>query len=162
MLGRLYPLICRISAPSFVNAPISTHSNRIPVICPSLSMTLEYAGMFASAKVLTLHDLGYPQPATIIHYDNEVAVVLVNKTVKPKISKAYGMRWHWLQDRVGQGQFRVRHIPGVINVSDCFTKSLPLCRHKLVSPCIAVDDVPTIFPALNVPSPESSTIYSIQ
>jgi hypothetical protein len=53
---------------------------------------------------------------------------------------------------VGQGQFCVRHIPGVSNVSDYFTKSLPLSRHKLLSPFIAVDDVPTIFPELNVPS----------
>jgi hypothetical protein len=92
------------------------------------------------------------QSATIIHFDDEVAVGLANMTVKPKLSKACDMRWHWLRDRVGQGQFRVRHIPGVINVSDYLTKSLPLSRHKLLSPFIAVDDVPTIFPALNVPS----------
>jgi hypothetical protein len=72
-----------------------------------------------------------------------MAVGLANKIVKPKLSKACDMRWHWLQDRVGQGQFRVQHIPSVRNVSEYFTKSLPLCRHKLLSPFIAVDDVPT-------------------
>jgi hypothetical protein len=117
----------------------------------------EYAGTFASAKLAVterqvLNDLGYPLPATIIHCDDEVAVGLANKTVKPKLSKACGMRWHWLQNREGQGQFRVRHIPGSINVSDYFTKSLPLSRHKLLSPFIAVDDVPTIFSELNVHS----------
>jgi hypothetical protein len=35
---------------------------------------------------------GYPQPATVIHCDNEVAVGLTNKTVKPKLSKACDMR----------------------------------------------------------------------
>jgi hypothetical protein len=147
--------LCRVSDPTFVNAPISAHSNRIPVICSSVQEA-EYAGTFASAKIAVaerqvLHDLGYPQPATVIHCDNEVAVGLANRTVKPKLSKACDMRWHWLQDRVAQGQFRVRHIPGVRNVSDYFTKSLPLCRHKLLSPFIAVDDVPTTFPTLCIP-----------
>jgi hypothetical protein len=63
--------LCRVSDPTFVNAPISTHSDRIPVICSSVQET-EYAGTFASAKIAVaerqvLHDLGYPQPATIIH-----------------------------------------------------------------------------------------------
>jgi hypothetical protein len=59
-----------------------------------------------------------------------VAVGLANKIVKPKLSKACDMRWHWLQGRVGQEQFCVRHIPGSIN--DYFVKSLPLSRHKLL------------------------------
>jgi hypothetical protein len=46
----------------------------------------------------------------------------------------------------------LRHIPCSINVSNYFTKSLPLSRHELLSPFIAVDDVPTIFPELNVHS----------
>jgi hypothetical protein len=50
--------------------------------------------------------------------NNAVAVGLADKTVKPKLSKACDIRWHWLQDRVGQGRFRVQYISGIINVSD--------------------------------------------
>ncbi len=86
-----------------------------------------------------LDDLGYPQPPPVIHCDNEVAVGLAQKSVKPKLSKSCDMRLHWLQDRVAQRQFIVHHIPGAINVADYFTKPLPLHRHKFVAPFIASD-----------------------
>ncbi len=60
-----------------------------------------------------LEDLGYPQPPTVIHCDNEVAVGLAQKYFKQKLSKSCDMRLHWLQDRVAQRQFIVRHIPVV-------------------------------------------------
>ncbi len=67
----------------------------------------ELAGTFGAAKIATvkrqtLADLGYPQPPTIIHCDNEVVVGIANRTVKPKLSKSCDMRLHWLQDRVAQ------------------------------------------------------------
>ena len=86
-----------------------------------------------------LEDLGYPQPPTVIHCDNEVAVGLAQKSVKPKLSKSCDMRLHWLQDRVAQRQYIVRHIPGAINVADYFTKPLPVHRHKFLAPFIASD-----------------------
>jgi hypothetical protein len=49
------------------------------------------------------------------------------------------MRLHWLQDRVAQQQFIVRHIKGIYNVSDYFTKPLPVHRHKFFAPFIALD-----------------------
>ncbi len=88
-----------------------------------------------------LEDLGYPQPPTVIHCDNEVAVGLAQnqKSVKPKLSKSCDMRLHWLQDRVARLQYVVRHIPGAINVADYFTKPLPVHRHKFLAPFIASD-----------------------
>ncbi len=49
------------------------------------------------------------------------------------------MRLHWLQDRLAQRQFIVRHIPGAINVADYFTKPLSVHRHKFLAPFIALD-----------------------
>jgi hypothetical protein len=88
-----------------------------------------------------LDDLGYPQPPTVIHCDNEVAVGLAQKSVKQKLSnsKSCDMRLNWLQDRVAQRQFLVRHIPGAINVADYFTKPLPVHRHTFSAPFIACD-----------------------
>ena len=50
------------------------------------------------------------------------------------------MRFHWLRDRVDQGQFRVVFVPGAQNLADCFTKSLPVGRHTTMAPFLASDD----------------------
>jgi hypothetical protein len=94
----------RNNDPTFFNAPISIHSTRIPVVCSSVH-EVEYGGTFAAAKVADLErqvlsDFGYPQSPTTIHCDNEVAVGLANRNIKPKMSKSCDMRIHWLQDRV--------------------------------------------------------------
>ncbi len=104
----------------------------ISIVCSSVQEA-EYAGTFAAAKN------GYPQPSTVIHCDNEVAVGLAQKSVKPKFSKSFDMRMHWLQDLVAQRQFIVRHIPNAINVVDYFTKPLPVHLHKFLAPFIASD-----------------------
>jgi len=52
---------------------------------------------------------------------------------------SFDMRLHWLQDRVAQRQFIVRHIPGAINVADFFTEPLPVHRRKFLAPLIASD-----------------------
>jgi hypothetical protein len=88
-----------------------------------------------------LSDFGYPQPPTTIHCDNEVAVGLANRTIKPKMLKFCDMRFHWLQlqDRIRRLQVRVQHVPGVWNVADFFTKSLPVSRLKVLAHFIALD-----------------------
>jgi hypothetical protein len=95
----------RTHDPTFINGPLSASSTRIPIVCSSVQEA-ELAGTFGAAKIATverqtLADLGYPQPPTIIHCDNEVAVgIAINRTVKHKLSKSCDMRLHWLQDRV--------------------------------------------------------------
>ena len=91
--------LTRANDPDFVNAPISVHSTGIPIVCSSVQEA-EYAGTFAAAKIgagerQVLENLGYPQPPTVIHCDNEVAVGLAQKSVKPKLSKSCDMRLHW-------------------------------------------------------------------
>jgi hypothetical protein len=140
--GSFYHL-ARVHDPDFFNAPISVHSTRIPVVCSSVQEA-ENAGTFAAAKIAdeerqVLSDFGYPQSPTTIHCDNEVAVGLANRTIKQKLSKSCDMRLNWVQDRVAQLQFTVRHVKGLRNVSDYFTKSLPAIRHKILAPFIASD-----------------------
>ncbi len=50
------------------------------------------------------------------------------------------MWFHWLRDRIDQGQFRVVFVPGKNNLADFFTKALPVARHKVLAPFFAVDD----------------------
>ena len=59
----------------------------------------------------------------------------------PRLSKSIDMRFHWLQDRISQGQFRVVHVAGESNVSDFFTKALPRIMHLQFAPFCATDPV---------------------
>ena len=65
---------------------------------------------------------------------------LSNASIATKMSKSVDMRFNWIVDRVKQKQFTVHHIPGVNNVADFFTKSLPVQRHKQLAPYIAFDE----------------------
>ncbi len=90
----------------------------------------EFAGGFHVAQTAVslrkiLHDLGYPQPPTLLRIDNTVAIGLATNSLNAKRSKAMDMRYFWLADRVAQNQFVVEHIPGQWNIADHFTKPLP-------------------------------------
>jgi hypothetical protein len=107
-------------------------------------MEAEYGGLYAAARIATterqiLQSLGYPQPPTPLFCDNECAVQLANTAITPKHSKSICLRFHWIQDRVKQGQFTVIHVPGATNLADFFTKPLPVFRHLALSPFIATD-----------------------
>ena len=75
-----------------------------------------------------LHDLGYPQPPTLLRMDNTVAIRLALGTINAKRFKAMDMRFFWIVDRIKQKQFTVEHIPGMWNLAEHFTKPLP--KHK--------------------------------
>ena len=65
-----------------------------------------------------LHNLGYPQPPTLVLCDNECAIGLASETVRTKKSKSIDLRLDWVRDRVRQGQFSVVHVPGATNLAD--------------------------------------------
>ena len=116
--------------PTIINGPVECMSTVIPVVTASAGET-EYASLFMAAQKAcplrqTLHDLGYPQPATLIPVDNTCAVGLANDIVKSRRSKSVDMRFHWIRDRVKQGQFKVIWREGQLNLADFFTKPLPI------------------------------------
>jgi hypothetical protein len=49
------------------------------------------------------------------------------------------MRFHWLQDRIQREQFRVQHVAGDVNITDFFTKALPLIKHVQFATYCAID-----------------------
>jgi hypothetical protein len=129
---------------SWINHPISAHSTKIPVVCSTVAKS-EYAGVFAAARIATddraiLQNFGHPQPPTPLYCDNECAVGIVNSSVTQKMSKSLDMHLHWVRDRVQQGQFIVLHLPGLQNIADFFTKTLPVARHKDLAPFLALND----------------------
>jgi len=54
----------------------------------------------------TLEELGHPQPAlgTLIETDNFSAHDILTAQVCIDHSKAFDMRYHWIQERIAQGQ----------------------------------------------------------
>ena len=78
----------------------------------SSEMEAEVGGVFLTAREacpirFALKEMGHPQPSTPIKVDNTAAVTFPNKSMKLKRSKAIDMRFHWVRDRVRQGQFFV-------------------------------------------------------
>ena len=79
---------------------------------------------------VVLEALRHPQTATKLWTDNECAEGLANDTLKIKRSKSIDMRFHWVRDRIKQGQFIVKWQKGEDNLADFFTKALPVHVHQ--------------------------------
>jgi hypothetical protein len=93
------------------------------------------AGLFHNGKEacplrITLEELGYPQPPTIIVTGNSTASGIANNTVKQKRSKAIDMRFYWIRDCVQQGRFHIMWKKGSLNQADYFTKHHPAAHHQ--------------------------------
>jgi hypothetical protein len=120
--------------PLNINGATHVFSSIIPCIVSSAGEA-EYAALFAGAQQAAslrtiLSDLGYPQPPTIIMCDNTCAIGIATDSIKQKRSKAIDMRFHWVRDRVRQGQFIISYIKSADNIADYFTKNLDPLKHK--------------------------------
>lgn len=76
--------------------------------------------------------LGHPQPATPIKTDNSTALGIVSNLMKPKKSKTWDMRYHWIEDRTQLGQIRPYWDKGKNNLADFFTKHFPPAYCKIM------------------------------
>mmetsp|Transcript_36858 Transcript_36858/g.52087 ORF Transcript_36858/g.52087 Transcript_36858/m.52087 type:complete len:101 (+) Transcript_36858:170-472(+) len=70
----------------------------------------ELTGLFHNGKdtcpmKIALEEVGHKQLATPIITDDSTAMGIANDEVKQKRFKAIDMRFHWIRDRVRQGQF---------------------------------------------------------
>jgi hypothetical protein len=124
--------------PTHINGAVHVHSCILDVVVASVA-ECEYASLYMLARVGTwlrtiATALGYPQPATHIFCDNACAVGMANDTVKLNRTKSIDMRFHWIRDRVRQGQFIVTWRQGAHNLADFFTKPLPVHVHQALMP----------------------------
>ena len=122
-------LLAYLGSPHGINGPISCNSKMISCVVASVAEA-ELAGGFQIAQAAVhfrriLHDLGYPQPPTLLRMDNTVAIGIATESINAKRSESMDMRFFWLVDRVRQGQFVVKHVSGQWNIADHFTKPLP-------------------------------------
>jgi hypothetical protein len=97
---------------------------------------LAFSTMHTDGAMLrtTLIKMGHPQPPTPVQTDNATASGISNGTVRQRKSKAMDMRfyWHWVQDRVRQGQFNVYWQPGWTNLGNYFTKHHLTTHHRAI------------------------------
>jgi hypothetical protein len=116
--------------PTFpMNSPILVLSKILPCVLAS-AMETEYASLFLNAQHAvqlrnTLADLGYTQPPTTLITDNTAAAGVATRQAKQRKSRSIAMRFHWLRDRVDQKEFHIAWAPGVDNLADFYTKTLP-------------------------------------
>jgi hypothetical protein len=109
----------------------------------------ELAGLYIMACKavyirIILEELGHKQPPTPIQTDNAMADAIINGKIQPKQTKAMDMRFHWLQDRECQQQFRIYWRPGKMNYANYWTKHHPELHHKnmrkkLLTPIIVLE-----------------------
>ena len=119
---------------SRLNGMIDTLCKLIDVVVASAAEA-ELGALFFNAKMATetrymLEDFGFPQPPTPIECDNQCAVGIANSDVKLKRSRAMDVRFHWIADRVRQGQFVITWQKGSQNLADYFTKVHPAMHHR--------------------------------
>jgi hypothetical protein len=76
-----------------------------------------------------LTEMGHSQPRTPLQTNNTTAEGVINNKIQPKRTNAMDMRYHWLRDRVAQGQFKIYLRPGGTNLADYFTKHHPPAHH---------------------------------
>ena len=80
--------------------------------------------------IIILEEMGHTQPPTPLQTDNSMAEAVVNGKIQPKRTEAMDMRFHWLQDRECQEQFRVYWIRVKANYTDYWTKNHPTKHHQ--------------------------------
>ena len=115
-------------------------SYNIPSVVASVAEA-EYAVLFLAGQEAAclcniLCSLGYPQPPTIILCDNNCAVGIALDIIKPKRIKSVDMRYHWIRDRIQQGQYIVTWRKGSDNLADFFMKPLSVHLRQSLMPLL--------------------------
>ena len=118
------------TGPCIVNGPIRVSSTIIPTVVGSATEA-SYASLYLNAQDATIDrqtllDMDHPQTPTLITFDNQPAGKIALRTAKIRKSKAIAMRYHWIQDRIAQKEFRIQWKPGRQNIADFPSKAHPV------------------------------------
>jgi hypothetical protein len=96
----------------------------------------ETGAVFLNAKEATilrttLEEMGHPQPSTRLQTDNTTTTRYSNDRIKQRCTRAMDMLFHWVKDRVKQGQFHVYWGSVYQHLVDYFTKHHSYIRWNL-------------------------------
>jgi hypothetical protein len=97
--------------PHDINGTIECMSVITDVVVGS-ACEAEYGGTYKLAQhaiplLRTAEDFGYKQGICNLITDNEASMKIATGTVARKLSKAFDMRFHWIQDRIARQQFKM-------------------------------------------------------
>jgi hypothetical protein len=116
---------------SFGSAVISWSSKKQKVIADS-TCAAEYIAVSEAGKELVwirqlLTELGYkPKDASRLLCDNTAAVLLSADQAFHNRTKHLDVRYHWIRERVENGEIVVTRVASSDNIADGFTKALPM------------------------------------
>ena len=132
--------------PNIFNAPILCTTEILDVIVSSAAEA-EYGTAFLNTKRSvplqgTLLDLDLPPRPTLMCTDNKCADGIANDTVTQRHSKAMDMRYHFVRDRVRQGQLQVQWAAGPTNLADYLTKAHPTRHFVAMRPFFVTTPAP--------------------
>jgi len=93
----------------------------------ALAAKAELGALFLNCKegifvLLTLEELGHPQPRTPVHCDNATTVGIANNTVKWQQSRLMDIRYFWVGDKEAQDIYKIKWHPGQENRADYQSK----------------------------------------
>ena len=78
-----------------------------------------------------LTELGMKQKEFLLHCDSQSAIHLAKNAAYHSRTKHIQRRYHWLRERVEEGEFALEKIHTDDNGSDMLTKNLPLDRLRV-------------------------------
>ena len=78
-----------------------------------------------------LTELGMKQKEFVLHCDSQSAIHLAKNAAYHSQTKHIQRRYHWLRERVEEGEFTLEKIHTDDNGSDMLTKNLPMDRLKI-------------------------------
>ena len=94
----------------------------------------ETAPMQSSAAPTTAAETKYIQKVhgKLLYYAMQAdpSKGIANDEITLRKSKAFHTRYHWIRDRVRQGQYKVVHLEGTKLLADFFTKPQPPIKQK--------------------------------
>ena len=73
-----------------------------------------------------LSELGMTQRELLLHCDSQSAIHLAKNVVYHSWTKHIQRRYHWLREKVDEGEFTLVNIHTDENGSDMLTKNLPI------------------------------------
>ena len=87
-----------------------------------------------------LSELGMKQENFLLHCDNQSAIQLAKKAKYHSWTKHIQRRYHWLREKVDDGEFTLVKIHTDDNGSDMLTKNLPMDRLRVCRQRIGLVD----------------------
>jgi hypothetical protein len=118
----------------FCGGPLA-YKSKIQSTVSTSSTEAEFIAAVHAAKLAkylrsVLFELGHPQPGpTTLYEDNAAAILMINASRPTPRSRHIDIQHFAIQEWKARQEILLRHIPGVINPADSFTKSLGSTLH---------------------------------